>query len=207
MREIRVYGALAKFLGQRVFRADISSVAEAVRFLVCNFPELEQHMIEQYYRVKAGRRFIGESDLHDPVGQEVITIAPVIAGAGAAGRILAGVALVGLAFVSFGGAFAGLGVAGAWGSSAIASVGASLIFGGVATLLTPTPKISGPGVTAGSMQGMQSQADQSDPRKNYSFSGVQNTSRQGAPVPIVYGERLVGSVVISAGVDIAQVSG
>jgi predicted phage tail protein len=46
-----------------------------------------------------------------------------------------------------------------------------------------------------------------DPRKSYSFSGVQNTSRAGVPVPVVYGETLVGSVVISAGIDIVQVSG
>lgn len=198
MREIRVYGALAKFLGQRVFRADISSVAEAVRFLVCNFPELEQHMIEQHYRVKAGRRFIGEGDLHDPVGREVITIAPVIVGAAPVALIIGGAALIGISFVP-----AVVGAIGAVGAGLLLSVGASLFLGGVSSLLTPTPKISGPGVTAGSMQ---SQDDQSDPRKNYGFSGVQNTSRQGVPVPIVYGERLVGSVVISAGIDIAQVS-
>jgi predicted phage tail protein len=46
---------------------------------------------------------------------------------------------------------------------------------------------------------------QDDPRKSYSFSGIQNTSRQGVPVPIVYGETVVGSVVISAGIDTVQV--
>jgi predicted phage tail protein len=47
---------------------------------------------------------------------------------------------------------------------------------------------------------------QDDPRKSYSFSGIQNTSRQGVPVPIVYGETVVGSVVISAGIDTVQVA-
>jgi predicted phage tail protein len=45
-----------------------------------------------------------------------------------------------------------------------------------------------------------------DPRKSYSFSGIQNTSRQGVPVPIVYGETIVGSVTISAGIDTVQVA-
>jgi predicted phage tail protein len=63
--------------------------------------------------------------------------------------------------------------------------------GGVAQLLTPTPKIS---------------QDEGDPRKSFSFSGIQNTNRAGVPVPVVYGETLVGSVVISAGIDIVQVS-
>jgi predicted phage tail protein len=69
--------------------------------------------------------------------------------------------------------------------------GASLVLGGIAQLLTPTPKIS---------------QDEGDPRKSFSFSGIQNTNRAGVPVPVVYGETLVGSVVISAGIDIVQVS-
>jgi predicted phage tail protein len=76
----------------------------------------------------------------------------------------------------------------------VASIGATLFLGGVAGLLSPVPR---------PMQGTNS--DQ-DPRKSYSFSGIQQTSRQGVPVPIVYGETLVGSVVISAGVDTVQVA-
>ena len=44
-----------------------------------------------------------------------------------------------------------------------------------------------------------------DPQLSFSFSGVQNTSRAGTPVPIVYGEIITGSVVISAAVDTNQV--
>ena len=44
-----------------------------------------------------------------------------------------------------------------------------------------------------------------DPRISFSFSGIQNTSRAGTPIPIVYGEILTGSVVISAGVDTNQI--
>ena len=43
-------------------------------------------------------------------------------------------------------------------------------------------------------------------RKSYSFSGIQNTSRAGVAVPVVYGsEVLVGSVVISAAIETVQV--
>jgi predicted phage tail protein len=77
----------------------------------------------------------------------------------------------------------------------IGSIGASLILGGVSQLITPTPRLS---------LGTDSP---NDPRKSYSFSGIQNTSRQGTPVPIVYGETLVGSIVISAGTDTVQVTG
>ena len=44
-----------------------------------------------------------------------------------------------------------------------------------------------------------------DPQLSFNFSGVQNTSRAGTPVPIVYGEIFTGSVVISAAIDTNQV--
>jgi predicted phage tail protein len=191
LREIRVYGRLAKFLGRRVFRAEVASAAEAVRFLVANFPQLEKHMADQHYRVSVGGYDLSEDELHDPAGQQQIKIVPVLAGAGAVGRIIAGVALIVLA------SFVGLGaIAGVALNSIVFGVGASLVLGGVAQLLTPVPKMP---------QGAASNTDQ-DPRKSYSFSGIQQTSRQGTPVPLVYGETLVGSVVISAGIDTVQVA-
>ena len=72
-------------------------------------------------------------------------------------------------------------------------VGISLVLGGVAQLLTPVPKMP------------TGKDSEQDPRKSYGFSGVQQTSRQGVPLPICYGRTLVGSVVISAGVDTVQV--
>ena len=199
LREIRVYGRLAKFLGRRVFRAEVASAAEAVRFLLANFPQLERHMADQHYRVSIGSYDLATEELHDPAGQQQIKIVPVLAGAGAVGRIIAGVALIALTIATggFGGAAIGLFGAGtlAVGTVGIA-IGASLVLGGVAQLLTPVPKMP---------QGAASNTDH-DPRKSYSFSGVQQTSRQGVPVPIVYGETLVGSVVISAGIDTVQVA-
>ena len=58
MKTIKVYGQLAKELGQRVFRAEVESVAEAVRFLVSNFPHLERHMADQHYRVSTGKHVL-----------------------------------------------------------------------------------------------------------------------------------------------------
>ena len=126
-----------------------------------------------------------------------IKIMPVIGGAGGnAGitQIIAGAALIAFAVVTVGGGIAGLGLGFSAGTAvSIGLVGASLIFGGVAALLTPTPQTpTGPDT-------------EKDPRKTFSFSGIQQTSRQGVPVPIVYGETIVGSVVISVGVDTEKV--
>lgn len=189
LRKIKLYGTLAKFVGKRVLTADVSSAAEAVRFLLANWPELQQHMADQHYRVSVGTYAIDKDELHDPAGQQDISIAPVIAGAGTVGRIILGAVLIGISFIP------GLQAAAIFGSkltvgAALLSVGAGLVLGGVAQLLTPVPRTN--------------ETDK-DPRKTYNFSGIQQTSRQGTPVPIIYGKALSGSIVISAGVDTVQV--
>jgi predicted phage tail protein len=198
MRVIRVYGQLAKFLKRRTFRAEVASAAEAVRFLLANFPQVERHMVDQDYRVSVGARALDAEELHEPAGGSEITIVPVIGGAGAVGRIIAGVALVAAAVII------GQPWLGAYAFSMIVGVGASLALGGVSQLLTPVPRMAGPG--ASSMGGMAKAADDNDPRKNYSFSGIQNVTRSGTPIPIQFGEIIVGSVVISAGIDVDQVA-
>jgi predicted phage tail protein len=193
MRSIKVYGSLAKFLGKRTFKAAVNSPAEAIRFLLANFPGLRAHMQDQQYKVGVGSAELEigthPEHLHFPTSAaEQIRIIPVIAGAGAVGRIIAGVALIALAsVVSFG--TLTIGATAIALNSVVFGIGASLVLGGVAQLLTPTQKMSS--------------GDDSfnDPRKSYSFSGVQNVSRQGVPVNIVFGECLVGSIVISAGIN------
>jgi hypothetical protein len=41
-------------------------------------------------------------------------------------------------------------------------------------------------------------------RGSYSFSGIQNVSSSGVPIPIIYGYVYSGSILISSGVDTAQ---
>jgi predicted phage tail protein len=195
LRKIKLYGPLAKFVGRRVFKADVANAAEAVRFLLVNFPKLEAHMAEQHYRVSVGDYDLTLDELHDPAGQQEIKIVPVLTGAGGAtGRIIIGALLIAGAFFTGGATIGLLGLAAPVAvSTVLAGIGVTLVLGGVAQLLTPTPKIN------------QGDDSQDDPRKSYSFSGIQQTSRQGVPVPIVYGETIVGSVVISASIDTEQV--
>ena len=206
LRKIKLYGQLAKFIGRRVLEADVATAAEAVRMLVANFPGIEQHMAEQYYRVTVGTYDLGLDEIHDPAGQQDIKIMPVVAGAGGGLKIAIGIALIATAFITMG-ASLGFSAAGftasaasAWATGGWATVaaiagniGIGLVLTGTAQLLMPVPKVpQGPGTD-------------NDPRKTYNFSGIQQTSRQGVPVPCVYGLTLVGSVVISAGTDTVQV--
>lgn len=207
LRKIKLYGRLAKFIGHRVLEADVANAAEAVRFLAANWPGLEQHMSDQHYRVSVGQHNITKDELHVPAGQQDIQIVPVIGGAGGdVGKIIAGALLIAAAIIFAPAGSAILGIKGLGGGAAIAgvglsagvagavaSIGAFLLLGGVAGLLSPVPRPS------------QGAGSDTDPRKTYNFSGIQQTSRQGVPVPIVYGKTLCGSVVISAGIDTVQV--
>ena len=209
LRKIKVYGPLAEFIGRRVLQADIATAAEAVRFLVANFPGVEKHMADQHYRVSTGSVDLTLDELHYPAGQEEVRIVPVVVGAGGStGQIIAGVALLAFAIAAgpaglfatttYGPFAAGLSVTtgftlGSTAAVVIGTIGAGLILSGVSQLISPVPKI------------LQGPDTQGDPRKSYNFSGVQQTSRQGVPVPVVYGKTLTGSVVISAGVDTVQV--
>ena len=53
----------------------------------------------------------------------------------------------------------------------------------------------------------QSSQDPAALASNYSFTGLTNVSNAGVPVNLVYGEILVGSIVVSNGVDTVQVQG
>ena len=217
LREIRVYGELAKFMGVRSFMAEARDVAEAVRYLLVNFAGLEAHMVQHDYRILVGGYSISEEEISYPIGQNVIRIIPVVAGAGGKGglgQILAGVAIIGLSILTaglasgfafgFAGGIAGLGTFATIG----VGIGASLALGGVAQMLTPVPRIAPPSAMSGyspTYTGQTMRESEMDPQKSYSFSGIQNTSVQGTPVPIIYGETIVGSVVISANVSTLEV--
>ena len=202
LRKVKLYGPLADFVvergGEETMDADISTRAEAVRFLVANWPELHSHMAEQYYKINTGDFDLAEDELHYPASNEV-KIIPVISGAGGnTGRIILGAAMIGLAIASGGVTFtasAGLGfqagaLGGAWVAQSLTYMGAGLLLGGIAGMLTPVPK--------------KPEFEQ-DPKLSYSFGGVQNTTRAGTPVPIIYGEIFTGSVIISAAIDTEQV--
>lgn len=200
-RVIKVYGKLAKHLGQRSFKAAVRTPAEAVRFLLANFPDLRGVLSEGDYKVTVGRNQLDLTDhpehLHFPVAsQEPIRIIPVIAGAEGVGQVLAGVALVAFSLLFAPGAAlaSGLFTLGSQAASIGVGIGASLILGGVAQMLTPTPTIQ------------QGTDGDNDPRKSYSFSGIQNVSRQGVPVPVIYGEVFTGSIVVSAGINTEEVA-
>ncbi len=203
LRKVKLYGELADFVGHKELDAVINSTADAMRFLISNFPKLEAHMANRNYQVLVDDYEVSEDDIQNPIGKSDIHIVPVITGAGGStGKFLMGAVLIGASFMFPGAGMFGyksiFGAKAAGGfltgvGTLASSIGASLVLQGVSEMLFPLPK-------------PQEFSNEEDPRISFNFSGVQNTSRAGTSHPIAYGEIVTGSVVISAGIDTNQVT-
>ena len=201
LRKLKLYGDLAEFIGHKEFEVQVNTLQKAMSFLVNNFPKVEKYMNTKHYQVKVGNYEIDKTELNYPIGQEDIHIVPVIAGAGGVGKTILGVGLVGLTFATGGvtGAafFKGAAVPGSFASAglmtkAAVTIGGALALQGVSEMLFPLPK-------------PKEFMSEQDPKLSFNFSGTQNTSRAGTPVPLCFGEIITGSVVISGSVDTHQV--
>ena len=193
LKKIKVYGTLRKFLGQAEFEVDLNTPREAISFLVCNFKGIEKHMADQFYTIQVGARVITE-DLLSFRSQDDIKILPVVHGNFL--PILLGAASLFTASTITAGTFLGSTLL----VSALTTMGTTLIIDGVTSMLTPQE------TTQSAVSGQDS-TDPSALASNYSFTGLTNISNAGVPVNLVYGEILVGSIVVSNGVDTVQVEG
>ena len=195
LKKIKVYGRLRKFLGQSYFEAAVASPKQAFHFLIANFPEVENHMMNQFYKIKMGGMEITE-DLLNLQSDEDIQIIPIAIGA--KGVVIGGLLTAGgsaVAATAFGATLVG-GIA----ATALTTIGTNMLINEATQLLMPQPDIP-TGVMADSFS-------QNDPTfQSFGFGSIQNVSRAGVPIPIIYGEVFTGSVVISSGVDTVQAEG
>ena len=177
IRKIKLYGALRKLSGAKEFDADVSNVDEVYSFIKVNYPNCKQHLYEACYSVVMNDVDITFKNLLIN-GEGDIKVIPLVSGN---------------FFLPFLTTFAGT----FFGTSAtLASAFTSaLVVGGLsflADLLAPTPPSSNE-IT-------------SDPEVNSFISGATaNTTKSGGAAPLVFGEFLVGSVVISAAADTVEV--
>lgn len=199
-RTVILHGALAKRFG-KTHRIAISTPAEAIRALAANHSDFVSFLTDSQkdgvaYRVIVDKAPIAAGELHHPFSQNVHLV-PVVGGAkSGAASLLIGAALIATAF-----ALPALGagivplftVAGSTVSLAGISfaVGVGMALTGVGSLLAPQPKATDP-------------AESPENKPSYAFNGAVNTTAQGQPVPVGYGRLIVGSAVISAGIQADQ---
>ena len=192
---VLLYGHLGKAFGRK-HRFEIRTPVEAVRALSANYKGFRAHLAKHSkpgYRVLVGKEPRDLETLAYPA-DDVIRIVPVVAGAGKGiGSIIAGIALIGIGIATGG---AGLTMAAAWEAGTAATVGyfatgigASLLLGGVAQMLTPTPK-------------SPKMAEKPQNLPSFVFDGAVNTTTQNNPVSLCYGRMIAGSQVISAGMSV-----
>jgi len=190
-----LYGELGEKYGKS-YTMFVSSVSEGIRLLSANFRDFKQHLIDSDNHLAGYEVWADEENLEgkkqDFTMQRkgaTVKIIPVIKGAGATGRIIAGVVLVvvGVLGMTFGWWAAGS----AWGPTLIMT-GISLIAGGIAEKLSPKPKAN-------------PEQDEVGDSSSYIFSGATNSTKQGRPVAVGYGTMLVGSNVISASITTSDI--
>ena len=182
LKTIRLLGAAGRKFG-REFKLAVKSPAEAFRALCVLCPGLRGWVLEQHEKgvawrvVIKERRGITEELLKCETSSDVITFAPTMRGAGGNSgvfQIILGVALIAAALIiPFGAAGGGL---------ALGLLGGSLVLGGVAQLITPTPTLP-----------KQAETGEQDLEELNSalFTRSGGNDAQAEIVPVLYGRRLV----------------
>tara|TARA_R100001082_G_scaffold102632_1_gene72891 strand:- start:1811 stop:2401 length:591 start_codon:yes stop_codon:yes gene_type:complete len=195
LRSIKLYGHLREVTGLSEFKIHARTVRDAISMLICNWPELESQIAQNYYQVLVGKDNIVKEEIDYPAGSEPISFIPVVVGAGSMGKIIAGAALIGVAVATGGTATAGVPflkalttLKGLYASAA--TIGLSLISSGIADFFAPDQEIP----------------EEDQEQKSFAFQSPLNVSFAGVPVPIAYGTIVVGSVVINAGQEIGDVA-
>ena len=197
LTKVILEGEFAKVAKKKVWMLDCSSPAEAIQLISVNTGGAIRRWIRTHlkdYKIcevectyDDGRSEKLDTKTFQMERQcKTIRFLPIFAGAGGNNGVLQtviGVVLivVGAICYAYGGQFVshmGLSMIGA-------GIGATL--SGICTMLMSTSK-----------------DDDDDSSSNYYFNGAQNTTNQGAPVPLVFGRCRVGSAVISSGIDITQ---
>jgi len=184
MTKVKLYGALRERFGKE-YDFDIVTPREALCALRGNFPDFTQYLIknnEPGYYVFVDGHSLSPEKMVLPAGSKTIHIVPVIKGAR---KSPFWTIVIGIALVAVGGPLGLLGTG--YLATAAVGMGVSLALQGISSLLAGNPG---------------GRPDERPEQKlSTFFSGPINTIQQGGSVPLVYGEVIAGSAVISAGIE------
>lgn len=176
---VSLLGKLGELFGYE-WELAIRSPAEAIRAIAAQAEGFVEYLSSSHnrgmvYQVLVDEQEIDEEQLLYPV-RERLSIVPIIAGAGAVGKILGGLALVALSIVT-------VGIIGPLALQFAYTTGIALISGGIVEALSPQEKATGGG-------------------QSYLSDGSQIArAYQGQPVPVLFGSRFISPVPISVWVD------
>jgi predicted phage tail protein len=191
--KVRLYGRLARIAGRGIYELAVSSVREAITALHClTETRTSQYIDRTSHTVKwrvvvNGEQIDGSKDsvadelMIEKDGIETIDIYPVPeGGANWLGLIFGAILLVVGLVLAFVPAFA-----------AFAAIGVGMIVSGVAGILGGLLSLFDKPATTPKQKKTQN-------NPSYLFSGTVNSQDQGGPVPVAYGNLIVGSQCIAA---------
>lgn len=189
MVNVRFYGSLKQFGSE--FRLDCKTPAEVVQALTSQIPKLRQFIQQGLFTVRVGLDYFDNRYLEQGLNQKLkddstVHFTPTLKGSKRGGLfgVIAGVALIATAFALGPLGFSVIGANAAW---MVGGVGASMLLGGVAQMLTKMPSMS--------------TGKDAEKKQSTSFSNLSNMAAQGRPMPLAYGRIRVGSLIISQGVE------
>ncbi len=223
MRKVYLEGVLGDKFGHE-WNLDVASPSEALQAIAVQRQGFKQYLIDAAdsltYEIVFGDKELKKPDgvqtdldmVHPvPVGMPMHFV-PVVEGSKSRGLAI----LTGLVLIAATGGFAAIGIGGsstltagmAQNAAAFEAVaaGASLgaqTFSTVGFLGSMMSSVGTLMVAGQLLQMLSPQPDVGDAEEraeNYLFSGAVNTTRQGGPVPLVYGRILTGSSTISASI-------
>lgn len=189
MVNVRFYGSLKQFGSE--FRLDCKTPAEVIHALTSQIPKLRQFIQQGLFTVRVGRDYFDNRYLEKGLSQKlkddaIVHFTPTLKGSKRGGLfgVITGVALIAGALALGPLGFSVIGANAAW---MVGGLGASLLLGGVAQMLTKMPSMS--------------TGKDADKKQSTSFSNLSNMAAQGRPMPLAYGRIRVGSLIISQGVE------
>ena len=222
-------GELGEKYGTHHEYYNLRTPADAIKLLCLNHPRLQKDLMTAHqngvgYKLIQSGAAMGYDELHLPFGSRPMMLVPVISGSGgSATQILVGVGLVAASFLLPGAGLFGASAFGAFGGpiaaagtlttvgTAISAVGASLILGGVANMISPQPEL--PKLGSRRMDGTnfrgpgpQGVTRGASGQQSYAYTGPANTVGNGSTIPVVYGRAMLGGHMLSVGIEATDVS-
>ncbi|WP_033748640.1 tail assembly protein [Pantoea sp. NGS-ED-1003] len=199
LKTMTLKGAMAKKFG-KVHRFHVADLRELLRAMCSQVPGFKKYVSNAHlngirFAFFSGKNNIGLQEFDMSSGSDNFEMEPIIEGSkrGGALQVIIGAVAIVAAFFTAGASLAAYGAAlgtttaVGMATTALTSLGLSMVLGGVIQMLTPQPKYN---IGASSS---------TDNKPNYAFGAPVNTVAMGWPVPVLYGEREIGGAIISAG--------
>lgn len=184
----------------KIHQFHVADLNEMLRAMCSQVPGFKKYVSNAHlngirFAFFRGKNNIGLQEFNMSSSADEFMMMPITEGSKRGGtlQIVVGAIALVAAFFTAGmslaawGAAIGTTTAAGLATTALTSIGLSMMLGGVVQMLTPQPKYN-----IGS-------SSSTDNKPNYAFGAPVNTVAMGYPVPVLYGQREIGGAIISAG--------